>query len=1632
VVNLTLPRLVPALSACLLFFSGAVAIAAGFTASGPEGTVGVLAGFPQGGELIRVTAERGSSLGSATAQSGASWLRATPSENRIGEIDLIFDPRGMSAGNYHTTVTVNLGGDSQAVPVSMQLSASNQIKQIIADPWKSRVYLLADGASDSFQSRVVVLDAVDGGFVREVAAKRAHSMAQSPDGKYLYTMQAGSNAVARIDLQRMRMESEVALPDAIAPNGQNFGSLCAGRGNAVYFLDATVAGKLFAVDLNTRMVIQQIDAPPTAGSSFGRLRLSPDGSRLHASLVGTPTGTQGPFEMLVTYDVGPDGTLTAKAEAERSLLMPPTTTKNAPLSLAAGGELVALGDRVWEPGDFHGTGRTFPSYVRGMSEGGEVVAGDAGIFNGAGIKKLLALPFSVSPQAMAVTKEGHVFYALASEFGFVDPTTSAPEVFPVHPPDGSNGPAPLKFRWKPVDGAREYRVHFSADGAALQPAQVAEGTQTFVSRDHWLENPLSLVRGDIRYWRVDALAPTGIVRGAVISFSVADFGIEARGIEIEMVKNCTAQPLKLAPVPPASGVLHITGGAVPWLKAAGAGGGDFTIDATLMPSSRESTVVSFENGGVTVDVPLTVNLHSCNGGDLIVDPNAPILHALATAKGTAQDTGANFVVRVDAANGNLLDSRYLGRGDMQLSVAADGQHVGIERMRGGFFETSGGVEILKGGDYSRVTEWVSHHGNSNTKLHTGFGPETRMTHAARLIDWRTGEILAKGGSNNGPITVFAPDGSRAYGTAGTGIQSYDMTSATLAPIAFYSDPRANGEDRPAITRDGSLLAWGLTILDANLQVVAKGTDDIRDMSADGKVLVCNGGLYHVPSLRRFGNAPGALQNIEISDLTRTVIRPGQGGTGEELRFIVSSYDSLLTLTGDTITPTTPSGSLVVTDTITLRWSDLTAASGYRVFLGTDEAAVAAAVAGSPLDLGFASSAQWPTAITLEDDKTYYWKVIAEGPYASSSSAVWSFRTPDFSFDKPAMNIVSPAGSPMVTATNSIIAPPGKSWTLSTTTPWIQLPVTSGIGSGSFQVRATATTTTGTRNGSIQVNIGSDVVQVPVSFFSFRYSVRDYVADPGLGVMHVMAIPQLATAGLERVYLIRMDMQTLTPVETLDTALDHQGNGSTVATTRIAVHPQDNRVYLYHSTAGKVLGINRGAYRIASEFNAAQVLGTTAPLAMVPGGQGRLAFGLADGGMGIHDANSGQRLHGTSNDPTLYSVMKASPNADRVYVLSSSPVRPKFFRLTQDAVIEGNIATSATGTFGGDLSVSADGNTIGYRLSIYNRDLESVATMPNLSGPERIMAINADGSLFLVNSLGGAVRWATRSGAEAVLPSFSSPIPKIEWDSSRGKMLYRVTSSSYRWLKQLTPTELPLPAIPASAGWITSGPGDWRETSAGSGVIRTPQLLNPGTSDISSQATLSFKTIVSGTLRFDWRNLTSTGEQIKLIVNGTTTDSRSATTSFVSRIHLIPANSTVQFSYGQPIGSPSTSAVAELRNILFTASAAITVPQEPTADSDGDGASDLLEVAMGSDPAKGGSLPVTEIAPGDDGRMFRYERPAGLPYRYQVQVSDDLMVWVDLAAEEAVERSEGGERVSIPIPAGRAKAFLRLHVTPVQP
>ncbi|SHI50114.1 Cadherin domain-containing protein [Rubritalea squalenifaciens DSM 18772] len=76
---------------------------------------------------------------------------------------------------------------------------------------------------------------------------------------------------------------------------------------------------------------------------------------------------------------------------------------------------------------------------------------------------------------------------------------------------------------------------------------------------------------------------------------------------------------------------------------------------------------------------------------------------------------------------------------------------------------------------------------------------------------------------------------------------------------------------------------------------------------------------------------------------------------------------------------------------TLRWKNVEAQNGYRVYFGTDAAAVASATTASPEYQGV-TGANWFDVGTLDTSQTYYWRVEAVWGGLTKSSEVWSFTT----------------------------------------------------------------------------------------------------------------------------------------------------------------------------------------------------------------------------------------------------------------------------------------------------------------------------------------------------------------------------------------------------------------------------------------------------------------------------------------------------------------------------------------------------------------------------------------------------------------------------------------------------------------
>lgn len=1588
----------------------------------------MLPDLAQRDEKIILTPAAGVTLGPVTAAGGAAWLKPVVSENRPTEIDLTIDTTGLTAASYASTVTITAGSTTQVVPINIKVVTPN-FTDIIADPGRNRVYLLHAGSP----SRILVLDAVKGTVIRQVPVFGSYLMTLAKDGSALHMLAQPNNRIFSLDLQRMTLDGPIPLGPEVTRTNENFSNLDSGPNGTIYFINSNYVSSVFAVEAATGRVIQRLDYGDGPGTWFGKFRISADAKKLYAALYdGQNSGTLLP--PLFAWDVAADGSLTPAPDEAPALINSLDFSSDFQLLNSADGRRVAISDLVFEPGNFQGTCRDFPEIVKAVSGEGGFVVGDTWIYNADGSVKLADMPLPANPKTVAVTPEGRVFYAAKFRYGFVDvPALAGAQAAGLanFPADQSNGPPPAELKWLPVQGARDYRIYLSQNAADLQPAQVAPSVTAARSTTPRLTLPVAVSPGETWYWRVDAFAPSGLVRGTVRQFSAADFGVPARSISMGIVKGCKAQPVAPALVMPASGTLAL-GTDKPWVKVAPAGN-SFEVDSTLISGSTDTATLTFTHQGTVVQVPLQVRLQTSDHHALLTGPATS--RAFAVVKSHAISDGGNvnvfgpfYVTRLNPANGDMLECRNIGFGVRSLLLSRDESELAVESPVSVPTKTTGGVQIFDAADLSplkRIIATGGYNTSSGDDIQTALTGGHRMITAITFFNWQTGEILGRGDHTTGPLNAFSPDGKTLYGADVNSVFRHNANSANLAFINSFSQ-RDLGTDRVLMARDGSLFIHGTLYLDANLQLLRTAPFMALRTNADASVVAGTTGLYHTRSLRKIGPLPAlgdGSYTLGFCDPIQTLVyyagNPANAGVPD---YNAQSLAALLALDGSTLVPAIPNGSTYSGESVVLKWSDMQGADSFRVFFGTDAAAVAAAGPGSPLELGVVSAAEWSPALPVVGGSTYFWKVIAQGPAGTSSSPVWSFQTATLRLGKAAMSIMTPVESNPTDARNSItVASPTASWSVSTTTPWIELPQTAGTGSGSFIVRVKpAGFAAGTQQGSVTVNSGSESVVIPVTMKNYRYQPVEHVTERDGPYVHILVSdpPDFATTG--PMYMMKVDTATLKHVETIDLGLTYVGSNE----LRVCHHPTDGRIYIYYSGVRRLLGINSSEYEIVSNIDAVPLFSNRAVGEICQAGPGRLAVISSELGLSVHNSTTGAKLANYHDaDSSDFNRVVSSPSGDRFYVTNSNPWLQRFdFSGTQ--LTAGPFATTFTAT-GGGFGISDDGNTIFNRRGYYNTDLTLLGQFP-----QGVFHVNADGTRFLVGTTAftQALYMMNRQGAVlGWFPQFANF--KITWNQQTGRLFHRQRSgSAYEWVDTKNIDTLAFPALPGGGQWTSSGGRPWTHTSGSPQIMRTPRAYDPAFSDLGRAPSLTFVAAAAGTLSFEVRNITTGTDTVNLSVDGADVDSVPAVSSFVTKSRAIAAGSRVAITYF----TNSLSPYAEFRNITFTPAAGASPPLaiSPKQDKDGDGADDLLEAALGTDSANAASRPVTRIVADGDLTVFEFQRPAGLPYRYQVQVSSDLVDWQDLSDPFSIQVADGLEQVRIPIPQAGKSSFARLSVTPL--
>jgi hypothetical protein len=880
----------------------------GFTVTPPPATIAIAPDTTRHNSKIVLTSTDGSPLGTPQFSVDAAWLQVVPSENRPGEFDLYLDTTGMLPGSYGATVTITLGGTTMTVPVTI-LVQGDTVTRLIADPSRPLVYGLSGGIHPLGGNRnmLYVLDSTTGKTIRVLDVGHVYNMVLSADHSCLYGVTSDTGEIVRIDLEAM-----TATPTGVLLPGVGSApiyELTAGPGTALYYLRTKDSG-LNVVDAANGALLQTIDSPGP-DLAFQHLLAAPDLSYLAASQVRTvATYTQAPGPVVVRYATGSDGLLTRITTDDAAFLIPPTSEVEQPLAISADGSLMSCGLQLFHPGKPFASGISMANPVSAISSGGEFVTGAETVLTSDGVHYVPGMPsLSLKGLPVVITGEGRIFYAQPNDIvRVVDVRARAGDDaagFRISPQGITrSAPAhvgiPAEFRWLPVDGARDYRLYASKDPSTLSssvpdPATLVSRTSLYIA-----PNPLAMSAGETWYWRVDAIAPQGLVPGTVRSFTVAGITPDRVRVDTNSIVGCRAQAedIHLTSDVPRNWTATSDQSWLTFVAAAGttADTVHLKIDTTGFTGDG-SAIVTLASDGATVEIPVSIRMQNATEISLVSAIGQNKAFALLRSLSLGYH-GTDFLVSVDPATGFLLSSRPVGFNSTLIRLSPDQSRMAVTTLDGyGYPSTPSNCEIY---DISDDLHPVARLEAALDYAQAALGPDGKVMFGDRLVHWPDFQVLGRNADYpNSLYSTFSADGNSIYGAGGISqgyaslLNQIDATQPSLPVIKSVSTPAIYGADLQILAAaNNSIFTFDGYLFDQNLNILNQVDYPILSFDLGAKIAYGVLQFVKVPSLDPVGTldqyyTPGAV--ICQGDILLATFYPVNGIP----KYAVRSYRSLL-------------------------------------------------------------------------------------------------------------------------------------------------------------------------------------------------------------------------------------------------------------------------------------------------------------------------------------------------------------------------------------------------------------------------------------------------------------------------------------------------------------------------------------------------------------------------------------------------------------------------------------------------------------------------------------------------------------------------------------------------------------------
>ncbi|WP_193211579.1 PQQ-binding-like beta-propeller repeat protein [Luteolibacter marinus] len=264
----------------------------------------------------------------------------------------------------------------------------------------------------------------------------------------------------------------------------------------------------------------------------------------------------------------------------------------------------------------------------------------------------------------------------------------------------------------------------------------------------------------------------------------------------------------------------------------------------------------------------------------------------------------------------------------------------------------------------------------------------------------------------------------------------------------------------------------------------------------------------------------------------------------------------------------PADGATVAQPSEVRWTPEIDVREYRVFLGTDAGAVSGATFESPEFIGVSNGARFALPEMLEPDGEYFWRidhVRADGTVVTGTTR--SFHISPIVPASSSVQGTTVAGNTRHLETILLESPQSSDWTATCGVPWISFAEDSGTTPAILTILVDASQLApGKQEAVINIGSGGNAFELPLKIDVRRPTYIMAKPDPRLPLVYAVSEEYNSS---QPSFLMVIDATTGTITGAVPVGRE---------VSDIAVHPDENRIYVANWKAGILRAIDRSTLR----------------------------------------------------------------------------------------------------------------------------------------------------------------------------------------------------------------------------------------------------------------------------------------------------------------------------------------------------------------------------------------------------------------------------------------------------------------------